>query len=68
MTNYEKNFKEDYHYISCCYKDLKNVVDNWDTMEAKPNCPKDLLECQLDAMYNLIKIMETRANTEGIVL
>jgi hypothetical protein len=68
MTNYEKTFKEDYHYISCCYRDLKNIVDNWDTLEAKPNCPKDLLECQLDAEYNLIKIMETRANTEGITL
>jgi hypothetical protein len=68
MTNYEKNYKEDYHYIVCCYKDLKNIVENWDAMEAKPNCPKDLLETQLDAMYNLIKIMETRANTEGISL
>ena len=68
MTNYEKNYKEDYHYIACCYKDLKNIVENWDTMEAKPNCPKDLLETQLDAMYNLIKIMETRADTEGIIL
>lgn len=68
MTNYEKNYKEDYHYIACCYKDLKNIVDNWDTMEAKPNCSKDLLETQLDAMYNLIKIMETRADTEGIIL
>lgn len=68
MTNYEKNYKEDYHYIACCYKDLKNIVENWDTMEAKPNCPKDLLETQLDAMYNLIKIMETRADTEGISL
>ena len=68
MTNYEKNYKEDYHYIACCYKDLKNIVENWDTMEAKPNCPKDLLETQLDAMYNLIKIMETRADTEGITL
>ena len=68
MTNYEKNYKEDYHYIACCYKDLKNIVENWDTMEAKPNCPKDLLETQLDVMYNLIKIMETRADTEGIIL
>ena len=68
MTNYEKNYKEDYHYIACCYNDLKNIVENWDTMEAKPNCPKDLLETQLDAMYNLIKIMETRADTEGIIL
>jgi hypothetical protein len=68
MTNYEKNYKEDYHYIVCCYKDLKNIVENWDAMEAKPNCPKDLLETQIDAMYNLIKIMETRADTEGIIL
>ena len=68
MTNYEKNFKEDYNHIVDCYKDLSNIVESWDTMEAKPNCPKDLLEQQLDALYNLIKIMETRADTEGIAL
>ena len=68
MTNYEKNYKEDYHHIVDCYKDFSNIVENWDTMEAKPNCPKDLLEQQLDAQYNLIKIMETRADTEGIAL
>ena len=68
MTSYEKNYKDDYHHIVDCYKELTTVVENWDTMEAKPNCPKDLLETQLDAMYNLIKIMETRADTEGIVL
>ena len=68
MTNYEKNFKDDYHHIVDCYKELSEIVENWDTMEAKPNCAKDLCEQQLDAMYNLIKIMETRADTEGIVL
>ena len=43
-------------------------MDNWEESEIKPNCPKDLLESQLDAMYNIIKIMETRADTEGIKL
>ena len=68
MTNYEKTFKDDYNYLSDAYKHLVEMVDNWETLEAKPNCPRDLLENQLDAMYNLLKIMETRADTEGIKL
>ena len=68
MTSYEKAFKDDNHHIADSYKNLTEMVDNWDSMEAKPNCPRDLLETQLDAMYNLMKIMETRANTEGIEL
>ena len=68
MTNYEKNFRDDYLHLVDCYKELSEIVENYDTTDIKPNCPKDLLETQLDAMYNLIKIMETRADTEGIVL
>ena len=68
MTSYEKTFKDDYHHIADSYKNLTEMVDNWDSMEVKPNCPRDLLETQLDAMYNLMKIMETRADTEGIAL
>ena len=62
------DFVADYKYLKSRYVSLKYTVDNWDKAIGKPNCPKDLLECQLDAMYNLLKIMETRANTEGIVL
>lgn len=68
MTNYEKNFRDDYLHIVDCYKELSEIVEDYDSVDIKPNCPKDLLETQLDAMYNLIKIMETRADTEGIVL
>ena len=68
MTGYEKNFKDDYHHIVDCYKELSGIVESYDTTAIKPNCPKDLLQQQLDAMYNLLKIMETRADTEGIVL
>lgn len=66
--SYERNFRDDYHHIVDCYKELSEIVKNYDYMDIKPHCPKDLLETQLDAMYNLIKIMETRADTEGIVL
>jgi hypothetical protein len=66
--NYEKNFRDDYQYIVNRYNELCEVVDNYDTTDIRPNCPKDMLEMQLDAMFNLIKIMETRADTEGITL
>ena len=66
--NYEKNFKDDYEHIVNRYNELCEVVDNYDTTDIRPNCPKDMLEMQLDSMYNLIKIMETRADTEGITL
>ena len=68
MTNYEKNFRDDYFHIVDCYRELSEIVENWNNTEIRPNCPKDLLESQLDAMYNLLKIMETRADTEGITL
>ena len=68
MTGYEKNFVDDYNHIASRYKELSEIVENWDNTSIKPNCPKDLLEQQLDIMYNLIKVMETRANTEGITL
>lgn len=66
MTTNE--FIADYKHIKSRYISLKNTLDNWDNAINKPNCPKDLLEQQLDIMYNLLKIMETRADTEGIVL
>lgn len=62
------DFVADYNHLKNRYLALKTTVDNWDNAIDKPNCPKDLLECQLDAMYNLLKIMETRADTEGIAL
>ena len=68
MTGYEKNFVDDYNHIVERYNELSGIVENWDSTDIKPNCPKDLLEQQLDIMYNLIKVMETRANTEGIKL
>lgn len=68
MTGYEKNFRDDYYHIVDCYKELTEIVDNWDSSEIRPNCAKDLCEQQLDAVYNLLKIMELRADTEGITL
>ena len=62
------DFVDDYKHLKNRYNSLKYTVDNWDNAIGKPNCPKDLLECQLDAMYNLLKIMETRADIEGIAL
>ena len=66
--NYEKSFRDDYQYIVNRYNELCEIADNYDSNDIRPNCPKDMLEMQLDAMYNLIKIMETRADTEGIAL
>ena len=68
MISYERNFRDDYHHIVDCYKELSEIVENWDGTDIKPNCSKYILESQLDAMYNLLKIMETRADIEGIEL
>ena len=68
MTGYEKNFVDDFHHIEDMFKELSEIVDSWDTTEIKPNCAKDLLEQELDALYNLLKIMELRADTAGIKL
>lgn len=68
MKSYDVQFAEDYKELKRQYTRLKNTLEFWNNLLEKPNCPKDLLESQLDTLYNLIKIMETRANTEGITL
>ena len=68
MKSYDVQFVEDYKELKSQYTRLKNTLEFWDKLLEKPNCPKDLLEEQLDTLYNLIKIVETRANTEDIAL
>lgn len=68
MKSYDVQFVEDYKVLKSQYTRLKNMLEFWDNLLEKPNCPKDLLEEQLDTLYNLIKIVETRADTEGITL
>ena len=68
MKSYDVQFVEDYKALKSQYTRLKNTLEFWDKLLEKPNCPKDLLETQLDTTYNLIKIVETRADTEGIEL
>ena len=68
MKSYDVQFVEDYKALKSQYTRLKSTLEFWDKLLEKPNCPKDLLETQLDTLYNLIKIMETRANTEGVEL
>ena len=68
MKSYDVQFIEDYKELKSQYTRLKNTLEFWDKLLEKPNCPKDLLEAQLDTLYNLIKIVETRADTEGIAL
>ena len=68
MKSYDVQFIEDYKALKSQYTRLKNTLEFWDKLLEKPNCPKDLLEEQLDTLYNLIKIVETRADTEGIEL
>lgn len=59
--DYEKQFKADYEYLKEWYERTQK-----ESVEENPPCPSDLLEYQLDIMYNLLKIMETRADTQGI--
>ena len=68
MKSYDVQIVEDYKELKSQYTRLKNTLEFWDKLLEKPNCPKDLLELQLDTLYNLIKIVETRADTEGIEL
>ena len=68
MKSYDVQFVEDYKVLKSQYTRLKNTLEFWDKLLEKPLCPKDLLKTQLDTLYNLIKIVETRADTEGISL
>ena len=66
--DYKERFKAEYYQLAYRYNRLKEMVDNWETLDFTPSCPKELLEEQLSAMENYLVCLEKRASIENIYL
>lgn len=67
-NDYKEHFTAEYDQLAYRYNRLKEMVDNWKTLDFTPSCPKELLEEQLSAMENYIVCLEKRASIEDIFL
>ena len=68
--NYKDRFKAEYHQLKTRRKSLENMLKRWDgnTLDFTPECPRGLLELQIEAMKQYETVLETRATIEKITL
>lgn len=68
--DYIDRFKAEYYQLKIRFEKLEAMLDKWNANELDftPTCPRDVLEMQLDQMYNYMKTLELRAQNEYIAL
>lgn len=68
--DYIDRFKAEYYQLKIRFEKLEAMLDKWNANELDftPTCPRDVLEMQLDQMYNYMKTLELRAQNEHITL
>lgn len=66
--DYKYRFKAEYLQTQIRYDKLKRMFDNWDNLEFKPTCPKEIYDIQLKAMRDYLNILEVRAKIEKVSL
>ena len=68
--DYIDRFKAEYYQLKIRFEKLEAMLDKWNANELDftPTCPRDVLEQQLDQMYNYMKTLELRAQNEHITL
>lgn len=68
--DYKDRFKAEYLQIKIRYTKLHQMLVKWDagTLDFKPDCPKAILLQQERYMSEYIKMLEVRAEIEGITL
>lgn len=64
--DYKKRFKAEYQQLYIRHTKLKKMVDNWDSLNFRPSCPKSIYEMQLEAMKKYLNILEARSYIENI--
>ena len=69
-TNFKDRFRAEYYQVKYRYEKLMDTINDIKSGEADftPLCPIDLYEIQSDAMYNYMKVLESRAQFEKIEL
>lgn len=67
--HWENRFIAEYRQTKIRYERLHRMIikAHAGTLDFKPNCPVCLLEAQAAAMEEYLRIMEIRAEKEGIV-
>ena len=66
--DYKERFLGEYYQLDIRIKKLKDFLDKWDELDFEPNCPKELLEIQLEAMQDYHRILCKRAKIEHVEL
>lgn len=66
--HYENRFLAEYRQTKIRYERLHRMIIKYraGTLDFKPKCSVELLEAQAAAMGNYLKVLEIRAEKEGI--
>ena len=69
-ADYKERFKAEYYQLKIRYDKLNVMCKKWDAgcLDFVPTCPRDIYETQLNAMYDYLAVLETRATMENIEL
>lgn len=69
-ADYKERFKAEYYQLAIRYKKLKTLLDKWDRgqLNFNPICPRSTYNMQINAMADLLAVLEARAVMEGIEL
>ena len=67
-SDYKRRFIAEYNQLKIRYDKLRKMVDNWDNLNFKPTCEKEIYELQLSFMLGYLGILNNRAEIEGIDL
>ncbi len=66
--DYKERFKAEYYQTKIRYDKLRKMVDNWDSLDFKPTCKKEIYTTQLDVMKSYLDILKLRAIKENVEL
>lgn len=69
-NDYKERFLGEYWQTKIRYDKLKAMCDKWDNgeLDFKPTCDREIYNEQIWSMYGYMKILEHRAEIEGIEL
>ena len=67
-SDYKERFKAEYWQLKIRYDKLQKMVDNWEKLDFTPTCAYSTYICQLLAMEDYMKVLERRAEIEGVEL
>ena len=68
--NYKERFRAEYWQLAIRIESLSAFLVKWEKGELgfSPDCPKDMLEYQLQSMFKYLDVLKERAKIECIFL